>query len=111
MKTQVNSTGVGEPSLPVFSIQTYDNNAFSDAERLRSGKLDVALGDEKARWKHTDFPEGNQLPDSPKDKRLLARLRRKAWLLPLMHFQFWTSAAFSLIQPFLSSTHGSNTPS
>ncbi|CAN8018378.1 unnamed protein product, partial [Ixodes persulcatus] len=35
-----------------------------------------------------------------KDKRLLARLRRKAWLLPLMHFQFWTSAAFSLIQPF-----------
>ncbi|KAM7308981.1 multidrug resistance protein MdtG [Ixodes scapularis] len=100
MKTQVNSTEVGEQSLPVFSIQTYDNNAFSDAERLRSGKLDVAQGDEKTRWKHRDFPEGNQLPDSPKDKRLLARLRRKAWLLPLMHFQFWTSAAFSLIQPF-----------
>lgn len=34
------------------------------------------------------------------DKRLLAKLRRQAWLLPLIYTHFWASAAFTLMQPF-----------
>lgn len=47
--------------------------------------------------------------DKPKDSGWWAKFKRDAWLLPLVHSEFWISAAFALIQPFypiLASSRG-----
>ncbi|XP_064476016.1 MFS-type transporter SLC18B1-like [Ornithodoros turicata] len=37
---------------------------------------------------------------APEDRSLLGRFRRKAWLLPIIHTQFWFAACFSLMAPY-----------
>ncbi|XP_064473414.1 MFS-type transporter SLC18B1-like [Ornithodoros turicata] len=42
----------------------------------------------------------SSLAKSQKDRSFLGRCRRKAWLLPLIHTQFWYAACFSLLAPY-----------
>ncbi|CAN7989565.1 unnamed protein product, partial [Ixodes hexagonus] len=88
---------------PARKEPTYDNGGFVNEHCLRNVGTNALSGRANAvpQTKSSLHEKAaGEETTSPKDKRLLARLRRKAWLLPLFHTQFWVSAAFSLIQPF-----------
>lgn len=93
----------GEELPPVLKEHTYDNGGFVNERCARNAAHNELHGQGNAA-RHTkdslQVKSTGQGSTGPKDRRLLARLRRKAWLLPLFHTQFWVSAAFSLIQPF-----------
>ncbi|XP_077487370.1 MFS-type transporter SLC18B1-like [Amblyomma americanum] len=87
------------------------NRAFESYERPANGG-DVAKtvypSYGSAVWKEDS--QDAVKPSKPKAAEgCWEKLKRDAWLLPLVHSEFWISAAFSLIQPFypiLASSRG-----
>lgn len=88
------------------------NRAFESCERSANDGTDVARtvypSYGSASWKDdSDNAKSKGQAEAPTgcwEKR-----KRDAWLLPLVHSEFWISAAFSLIQPFypiLASSRG-----
>ncbi|KAK8768137.1 hypothetical protein V5799_005082 [Amblyomma americanum] len=78
------------------------NRAFESYERPANGG-DVAKtvypSYGSAVWKEDS--QDAVKPSKPKAAEgCWEKLKRDAWLLPLVHSEFWISAAFSLIQPF-----------
>lgn len=88
------------------------NRAFESYERSANGGTDVAKTVHpsygSAIWKDdSEAAKSNSKEKAPVG--CWEKCKPDAWLLPLVHSEFWISAAFSLIQPFypiLASSRG-----
>lgn len=83
----------------------FSNTGFVYDEDLTSDKhnKELQLESISTQEKHSQEVLTTENVNASKGIRLLAKLRRQAWLLPLIHTHFWASAAFTLMQPFYPS--------
>ncbi|CAN7937415.1 unnamed protein product, partial [Ixodes hexagonus] len=94
---------VAEKSDLTNVCSPYIEAAFHDGSDVLAKKSGVFT---LSSCKTCESAENPREPDALRfglKKSHWARLRRDAWLLPLMHTEFWISAAFSLLQPFFPS--------
>ncbi|KAL1419274.1 hypothetical protein MTO96_005363 [Rhipicephalus appendiculatus] len=101
-----------EPATPQPREQHSSTGRFESYECSANDGSDVARtvypSYGSALWKDdSEAAKSNGEAKAPTGR--WEKLKRDAWLLPLVHSEFWISAAFSLIQPFypiLASSRG-----